>query len=133
MAKTISKTDVAEYICTNFLDMKPGQPVPGFVVRKIDEYKYYSYQVILDTFKQSKSDIEYWISVKRFNSDYQKISYIFAIIGSRIAEVERERIRTEKIMEREKQNELDFTDPVLTTGNSIEGKDISAFLEGDDV
>ena len=113
--------------------MKLGQPIPNFVFKKIEEYKYYPYEVILDTFKQSESDIDYWVEVKRFKTDYHKLSYIFAIIGSRIAEVQREHIRTKKILERERQNELDYSDPVLTTGNDVYGKDISEFLEGGDL
>ena len=133
MVKKISKDDLAEYICTRFLNMKPGQPVPGFVMKKIELFNYYSPNVVLDTFRQSESDIDYWIENKNFNSDYGKVSYIFAIIDSRIAEVERERIRNEKILERERLSQQEFSDPVLTTGNNVPAKDISDFLEGGDL
>lgn len=133
MSKKVNKNDVIEYICTRFLNYKLGQPPPSFINQKLNELNYYPLEVVLDTFKQSESDIDYWISTKQFSSDYGKTSYIFAIINSRIAEVNRTYERNKRIKDREALMQQGYTDPTLTTGNSVEGKDISEFLEDGDV
>lgn len=133
MGKTIKKSDIVEYFCTRFLDYKLGQPPPSFITKKLEEYNYYPLEIVFDTIKQSESDIIYWINNKRFNSDYAKTSYIFAIIGSRIAEVFKTHERNERIKDREMLMQQGFTDPSLATGNQVKGKDISKFLEDGDV
>ena len=133
MSKKVNRNDVINYICTRFLDYKPGQPPPGFINQKLNELNFYPLEVVFDTFKQSESDIDYWISTKQFSSDYGKTSYIFAIINSRIAEVNRIYERNERIKDREALMQQGYTDPTLTTGNNVGGKDISEFLEDGDV
>ena len=72
-------------------------------------------------------------SKKEFYNDYNKIAYMFAIVRSKIADVNREHLRKKRIAEKEKQEVFSFTDPTLSTGTNKEGKNLSVFLEGDDL
>ena len=119
--------ELIDYICRQFLGYGNGQPFPTYLENKLKELRYYDDDVILETFIECNKDIKYWLRNKKFNSDYNRVCYMFAIIRNKIPEVNKKYIRREK--ELAKENSIkEFTDPELTTGTPNKGKDISEFL-----
>lgn len=127
------RKQLIDYICRKFLHYSEGQPFPTILSKKLNELSFYDNAVILETFKVCESDILYWMEHKNFDSDYGKIAYMFAIIGNRIADVNRSYVRIEKIKQKEESEISHFTDPMLSTGTNKSGKDLSQFLEDDDL
>lgn len=121
------------YICDHFLGYQEGEPFSPVLPRKLKELSFYNDAVILETFQIYEKEILYWLKQKEFHDDYNKIAYMFAIVRSKIADVNREHLRKKRIAEKEKQEVFSFTDPTLSTGTNKEGKDLSVFLEGDDL
>ncbi|MBQ3543406.1 MAG: hypothetical protein IJA34_00200 [Lachnospiraceae bacterium] len=127
------RINLIDYICRTFLGYNEGQPFPTSLPKKLNELSYYDNAVIKATFESCKSDILYWLEHKNFSSEYGKISYMFAIINNNISDINKKFIRQEKIKHREEANIQHYTDPSLTTGTNKSGKDLSAFLGGDDL
>ena len=56
--------------------------------KKLEELgKSYGWEVVFKTFKHCEKDINFWVNQKNFNSEYNKISYIMAIILSHINDI----------------------------------------------
>lgn len=127
------RANLIDYICRTFLKYGEGQPFPTSLPKKLNDLSYYDNAVILEAFKTCKDDILYWLEHKQFNNEYGKIAYMFAIIGNRIADVNKEYVRQERIKNEQAENIAYFTDPLLTTGTNKSGKDLSQFLGGDDL
>ena len=124
------RIELVDYICREFLDYSEGQPFPPILPRKLKELEYYDNAVILKTFKQKAKDIHQSFSIKQFDTDVQKVSYMFAIIKNSIADVQRQMKYAEK---QEQQREIIFdTDNIDgSIGSQKAAKDISCWLEGD--
>ena len=58
---------------------------------------------------------------------------MIAIVKEHIAEVNRQYIRQEKIRKEQEREQKTFTDPALSTGSQKAGKDLTAFLGGDEL
>ena len=127
------RQELIDYVCRTFLKYDEGQPFPTSLPKKLNELSFYDNAVISETFKVCKDDILYWLEHKQFNNEYGKIAYMFAIINNKIADVNREYIRQERIKKEQNTNIVHFTDPSLTTGSNKSGKDLSQFLGGDDL
>lgn len=76
-----------EKFCYDFLDYKKGQPFPTILPKRLKELSFYDNETIYRTMCDCEEIIQKSISDKIFDSDYQKISYIMAIIRNRIAKV----------------------------------------------
>ena len=127
------RKQLIDYICKTFLHYAEGQPFHTSLPKKLNALSYYDNAVILETFKACENDILYWLEHKQFDGDYGKIAYMFAIVTNRIADVNRDYIRKEKIKQREESETIHFTDPILSTGTNKAGKDLSRFLNGEDI
>jgi hypothetical protein len=129
--KRQSRLDLVDFICLKFLDYYNGQPFPQILTRKLKELEFYSNDVILETCKQKENDIQYAISTKHFTSEVQKVSYIFAIIKNNIADVNKQFQRYNKQERQNNQSEL--LEIETMTGTTLAPKNISHFLDGDDI
>ena len=126
------RKQLINYICRTFLDYREGQPFPSLLPKKLNELSYYDNAVIMETFRQCKDNILYWLNNKEFSSEYGKISYIFAIIGNKIADVNKKYVREEK----KRPKDLDFFDcdnpNLIATVKKSKGS-LSSFLEDDEL
>lgn len=128
-----ARTKLIDYICTTFLHYQKGQPFPTSLPKKLAELDYYDDAVILETFQTCESDILYWMEHKQFAGDYNRIAYMIAIVKEHIADVNRRHIRQERILREQEREQKAFGDPTLSTGTQKAGKDLSAFLGGDEL
>ncbi len=120
-----------DYVCTEFLGYGDGQPFPTSLPKKIKELSFYDNEVILETFKKCHDEICYWLEHKQFKTEYGKISYIFAIVRDKIADVNSEKIRREQQNSHTKEVEIECDD-ISGIGTKKRGKDISDFLDDDE-
>jgi len=98
-------------IIHDILGYKKDQLLPKSVKDKINktigiiisQYKFYEYSIILTTFKLYKNQIIYYMSLKEFDNENQKISYIFAVIQNNINDVYK-RIENAKIAKEKTKN-----------------------------
>ena len=126
------RRELIDYICREFLGYGNGQPFPTSLPIKLKELSFYDDSVILETFKQCSSDIDYQFEHKQFASEYNKISYMFAIVKGRIAEINAELIRKQKQESFHKPISIECND-ISSVGTRIQGKDISGFLDDDEL
>ena len=115
--------------------MKYGenQVLPTVVNKKLSElHMGYTYSTIHETFVFCKDNLEYWCNIDgKFNNEYQKISYIFAIIVNNINDVDK-KLKREQELDRQKDNhtvDVDVFDITETAINKTNKKDISSFLD----
>lgn len=124
-------------IACDFLDYNTGQVFPTVLTKKLKELEFYGYDVIMETIEKCRSSIEYSIKTKSFKNDMNKISYIMAIIKNNINDVYKEHLRTEKVMEKQQEQATNFEavneDTIMNIGSKQKAKDISDFLEGDEL
>lgn len=124
-------------IALDFLDYKTGQVFPTILTKKLKELEFYGYDIIIETIEKCRSSIEYSIKTKNFKNDLNKISYIMAIIKNNINDVYKEYLRKEKIIEKQQSQTTHFeadSDEVMTNiGSKQKAKDISDFLEDDEL
>lgn len=107
------------------------QILPTIINKKVSEiHNGYTYQEIYETFITCKETLTYWSNLEgKFDKEYQKISYIFAIIINSINEVSK-RIKRESKLDIKADShtiEVDLFDdmPIVNTSK----KDISSFLD----
>ena len=114
----------------NILGYHDGQKFPTVVAKKLKEYEYYGYKVVLKTIITKKSDMEYAISHKEFASEYNRVAYIMAIITNSINDVKRkmdEELKAEHVSE----SAITAEDVALANVPAERGsvRDISKFLK----
>ena len=126
------RKQLIDYICRTFLGYGEGQPFPSSLPKKLNELSYYDNAVIMETFRQCKENILYWLDNKEFSSEYGKIAYIFAIIGNKIADVNKKYVKQEKTQPKD----LDFFDcdnPNLTATAKKSKGSLASFLEDNEL
>ena len=121
-----------DYICYEFLGYGDGQPFHTSLPKKIKELSFYDYETILETFQKCHDDICYWMEHKQFETEYGKLSYIFAMVKDKLSDVRSDRIRREKQSENTKKTEIECGD-LSSIGTKHRGKDISSFLNDDEL
>lgn len=129
--KKAKRKELIDYICREFLGYGNGQPFPTSLPKKINELSFYDDEVILETFMRCHSEIDYRLRYKRFNSEYGKLSYIFAIAKDSIADVYTEFVHKKKQRQVSESTELECGD-LTDIGTKSRGKDISQFLCDDE-
>lgn len=126
-----------DIICSDFLDYKTGQVFPTILTKKLKELEFYGYDVIIETIEKCRSSIEYSLKTKQFKNDLNKISYLMAIVKNNINDVYREHVRTEKIEEKQQAQTSNFEEvsekSIMNIGSKQKAKDISSFLEEDEL
>lgn len=110
-----------------------NQVLPTVVNKKLSElHMGYTYNTIYETFVACKDNLEYWCNIDgKFNNEYQKISYIFAIVINNINDVDK-KLRREQELDRQKDNhtvDVDVFDITEVATNKTNKKDISSFLD----
>ena len=71
----------------NILGYSKDQKFPTIVAKKLKEYETYGYEVVFETISNKKQVIINSISNKDFTSEYNKTSYIMAIITNSINDI----------------------------------------------
>ena len=120
------RKELTYFICSEFLDYKPGQRFPALLSKKLKELDFYNDEVIFEAFRQKQSDIKFWMNNKQFDGDYGRLSYIFAIISNSIGDIYRTAQRTkrqEKLIEQEV-----HTDDLEIAGTSVKAKNLADWL-----
>ena len=129
--------ELKEYVASEILNYDEGQIVPPIMVKKLhDLNKFYDWEVIHETFKVSKENINYWNSVKNFESEFGKISYIMKIIEGNINDVykswkykKQQKLKQENnLVDLEMMNQLDNHNTRKKNDNGI-----LAFLDEEDI
>ena len=127
-----SYRQLVEYICYEFLGYGDGQPFPSSLPKFIKKLSYYDNDVILETFK-SCSDVIHWcLRNNEFSSEYGKLSYIFRIVENKIADVHKNVLLRQK-QERETKRVMVESEDLMDLGTKKRGKDISNFLDDEDL
>lgn len=118
-------------IMRDLLEYEEKQVLPTTVNKKLSELHYgYTYNSIYETFVSCMETLRYWCGLDgKFDKEYQKISYIFAIITNSVNEIDK-KIKRDKELDKKQDNhtiEVDVFDdiPNATTNK----KDISSFLD----
>lgn len=129
------RKQLIDYVCRTFLGYSEGQPFPTVLTKKLNELSFYDNAVILETFKLCEKEILYWLDRKDFSGDYGKVSYIFAIINNKIADVNRSYIKKEAAQNKEPRDIdfIDYDNPNLSSTSKSGGNSLLGFLEGDEL
>ena len=129
------RKQLIDYVCRTFLHYSDGQPFPPLLPKKLSELSFYDTAVILETFRTCEKDITYWLERKDFDSEYGKIAYMFSIVRSKIADVNKAYKKRERETNREKSVEdiMDFDNPNLLSQSSKKTDSLLNFLEGDEI
>lgn len=135
-AEKILHKEIVNYICYEFLNYKKGQKFNTILIRKLNELKFYSNEIILATIKNQDENIKKAIRQKDFNSEFNKIAYIFGIINNNINQMyeDSKKIKKQETQSK-KSNSIDTDIDMVKIGNNAHEnkKDISKFLEGDEI
>lgn len=126
-----------EYIAIEVLDYEEGQIVNPVMIRKINDLnKFYDLEVILETFKESKETIQYWINNKNFTSEYGMVSYTMKIIEGSINDVHAKwkHLQTVKAKQEVSKVDVGILNDIDTIKTPVKKKeDILSFLDEEDV
>ena len=120
-------------ISSDFLGYQKGQSFPTVLAKKLKELEFYPNEVILKTVENNYDNILYWMKNKEFSNDIGKISYIFAIIKNNINDVYRDWKRNQKIKVKENNTNIELSLDIQDINTTQKGKDISAWLEEEDI
>jgi len=124
---------IISIIAKDFLNYTDGQKFPPYIQTKLNELSFYSNDVILATIEKTKNSIIYYTTNKEFRNEAGKIAYIFAIIANNINDINKEykaKLQSEK---REHITELPPVSIAVSNTSAPKGKDISDWLEDEDI
>lgn len=68
----------------SYMGYEPGDVFPTVITRGLMQFKHYGYAAVLATMEECQSKIEYALASRSFGSDYQKASYLMAILTNNI-------------------------------------------------
>ena len=126
--------ELINYICINLLNYEKGQPFPSLVTRKLNEFSFYNREVILQSFKEKEKDILYQINQDcKFDNEQSKIFYMFAIVKNNINDVNKKWKRKQLTEVKQQKSEINIETNIEELGTSKKGKDISGWLEDDEI
>ena len=126
-------SQIVSFICEDLLGYTKGATFPTLITRKLNELNYYDREVILETFKQCREDILYWISrADKFDNDIGRIHYMFAIVKGKINDVDRVWKRRAEQTSRLQNIDVDAISSFEIKNNKFQNKDISKWLEDDE-
>lgn len=126
-----TRNAIVSKIAYDFLGYQTGQKFPSYIQKKLNELKFYSYDVILRTIENMQDNILYYMNNKEFKNESGKISYIFAIISNNINDVNKSYQWNKKCEQQEHNTEIiDIPESAPASSNV---KDITSWLDGDDI
>ena len=89
----------------------------------------YNVEVIIETFRQSRDNINYWLSLdNKFKNESAKINYMMAIIKNNINDVDKQWRREQKRKQQEDKVSVDIDMMGVKFENKVANNDISQFL-----
>ena len=104
------------------------------MTRKLNEFSFYNREVILQSFKEKEKDILYQINQDcKFDNEQSKIFYMFAIVKNNINDVNKKWKRKQLTEVKQQKSEIDIETNIEELGTSKKGKDISGWLEDDEI
>jgi hypothetical protein len=124
---------IVDIILNDFLNYQQCQIPSSLLFKKLKELEFYDNEVILKTIEQQSDTIKYWMNNKEFQNDNGKIAYLFAIIKGSINDVHKEWERNKIVQQKENQTSIDINIDIKQINTSQKGKDITAWLEDDDI
>lgn len=125
--------ELIDYICREFLGYYAGQPFIPALPRRLKELDFYDYDVILETFKHKTKEIRYALDTKQFATDVSKLNYIFAIVKNSIGDVYKYIKVTEKQEKHHTLPQVEMDIEINNIGAKVVGKNISNWLEADEL
>lgn len=114
----------------SYMGYEPGDVFPTVITRGLMQFKHYGYAAVLATMEECQSKIEYALASRSFGSDYQKASYLMAILTNNINDVAR-RLKSQQEFESRQAAPQQAPPPQDFTSAALP-KDITDFLEGGD-
>ena len=114
----------------SYMGYEPGDVFPTVITRGLMQFKHYGYAAVLATMEECQSKIEYALASRSFGSDYQKASYLMAILTNNINDVAR-RLKSQQEFE-SRQAAPQQAPPPQDFTSAAQPKDITDFLEGGD-
>lgn len=133
----IKRENLIKFILLDVFNYEEGQTVSSALFKKIKELNnFYDYEVIHKCFEEQKDSIQYWMSVKQFNNEFNMISYVIKIIEGNINDTYKKwKFKKQQEIKQENNsvdldiiNQLDTNTPKKTDGNGI-----LAFLDEEDI
>lgn len=128
--------NLMRYIALEVLNYQDGQIVPPTIVKKIRSMnEFYDYEVIHECFVVNKENIQHWISVKNFESEFGMANYVMRIIENNINDVYnkwKHQMKTEQKQENTVVD-LDIMNEVSTNKTTREDNGIMDFLDEEDI
>jgi hypothetical protein len=124
---------IVDTIANEFLNYQQGQIFPTMLNKKLKELDFYPNEVILQTIEKNYDNIKYWMGTKNFSNDIGKISYIFAIIKNCINDIYKDWKRNKEIKVQENNTNIDLSLDIKEINTTQKGKDITSWLEEDDL
>lgn len=121
-------------LIAEILGYQKGQVFPTVVHKKLKELEFYGYRCVYETILRQRKTIQWYMENKDFDSDYNRIAYMFAIIKNNINDVYRDmkKLADEKHRRAKKVNALDIADPMEVENAGTVAKNISKWLEDDE-
>lgn len=129
--------DLIEFIMSEIYHYEEGMIFPSSLIKRIKKLReFYDYDIIKEAFTVSYDSIMWAMSNREFTNEYNKTSYIMAIVENKIndvyLEVKRKKEQDKKAVQLEDKVDLslfnDFAD-VNNAPSKSKSKDISAFLD----
>ncbi|QJI52405.1 hypothetical protein [Psychrobacillus phage Perkons] len=132
--------DLMKYVVEDLLEYKTGMVYPKTLVsrvRKLSEF--YSYSIIKESFYQNREVITWAIHNKGFKNEHGMVSYIMAIVDSKMNDIYKswliekdieDRIRNKKV-DVQLMESIDMDTPVII--KKKEKDSIMSFLEEDEI
>ena len=118
------------------LGYEDGMVAPPVVNKKLKELSFYGDDIILETLHDCFQKIEFALRTRDFANEYNKISYVMAIVKNNINDVYLKHQREQKQQARAQaaaSNEIHFEDIELAAGQKTDNRhtDISRWVGGD--
>lgn len=128
-----TRNAVVSMIAVKFLGYQRGQKFPAYIQKKLNEFSFYSYDVILRTFEKCSDSIIYYMSKKEFRNESGKIAYIFAVLSNNINDVNKELEWDKKAQEKESKTEMNSEQGINMMRPNTKVKNVSAWLDEEDL
>lgn len=124
-------------LCIDFmadvLGYKERFPFPSLVTKRLKELENYGYDVVYDSMREHEDTLRYYVKNKEFESDLQRIGYLFAIVKSNLLSLYNNKEEREKRRNRNDislNNLIDLDEKVEVRKHKV--RDISKFLDEED-
>lgn len=134
ISKLNSWNELYDYIKSEIFEYDKTQNLSHWMIKQLRILNQaYSSDIILETVKQCKTNIKYYLTVKKeLDNEYKKINYMLAIIKNKINDIYEDYITLEK-RKKIKEPEVNYIDlessqKVIKT---IKDKGILEFIEGE--